>query len=97
MAQQVSGDGFDVYFGNYDSGEIDTLDFVDVETSRHSIIRRGSGETVATMVATWGDQSMIRLQGSGKLTAGILDLAWWRMTDAADAADAEYEIVPHIG
>jgi hypothetical protein len=97
MARQISGDGFTLYFDDYDSGEIDTLDFVDVETSRHSVIRRGSGETVATMVATWGDCNMVRLQGSGKLTAGILDLAWWRMTDAADAADAEYEIVPPIG
>ena len=97
MAQQISGDGFALYFDNYDTGEVDTLDFATVETSRHSVIRRDGGATVATLVATWGDHDLVRLAGSGKLTAGIIDLAWCRMTDAADAADAEFEIVPPIG
>jgi len=97
MARQVSGDGFTVYFPNYDSGDVDTLDFATVETSRHSVIRRGDGETVATFVATWGDANMVRLQGFGALTGGMIDLARWRFTDAADAADAAYEIVPSIG
>ena len=97
MARQVSGEGFTVYFDNYDSGEVDTLDFATVEISRHSVIRRGDGATVATFVATWGDANMIRLQGSGAITAGMIDLARWRFTDAADAADAEYEIVPPLG
>ncbi len=97
MAQQISGDGFKLYYGNYDSGAVDTLEFATVETSRHFVICRDGGAVVATLVATWGDHDLIRLQGSGKLTAGILDLAWWRMTDAADAADAEFEIVPPIG
>jgi len=97
MASQVSGDGFTVYFPNYDSGDVDTLDFATVETTRHSVIRRDDGATVAAFVATWGDANMIRLQGSGALTAGMIDLARWNMTDAADAADAAYEIVPAIG
>ncbi len=97
MAQQVSGEGFTAYFDNYDTGEVDTLDFATVEVSRHSVIRRRDGATVAAFVATWGDHNMIRLQGSGALTAGMIDLAHWRFTDAADAADAAYEIVPSIG
>jgi hypothetical protein len=97
MARQVSGEGFTVYFDNYDTGEIDTLDFATVETTRHSVIRRDDGATVAAFVATWGDANMVRLQGSGSLTAGMIELAHWRMTDAADAADAAYEIVPPIG
>lgn len=97
MAQQISGDGFTLYFNSYDSGEVDTLDCATVETSRHSVIRRDGGAVVATLTATWGDHVMVRLEGSGKLTPGILDMAWWRMTDAADAAGAEYEIVPPIG
>jgi hypothetical protein len=97
MAQQISGDGFALYFESYDTGEVDTLDFATVETSRHSVIRRGDGATVAAFVATWGDANMIRLQGSGALTAGMIDLARWSMTDAAETADAEYEIVPSIG
>ena len=97
MAQQITGDGFKLYFNSYDSGEADTLDFATVETSRHSVVRREGGATVATLAATWGDHDLIRIQGSGKLTAGILDLAWWRMTDAASAAHAEFEIVPPIG
>jgi hypothetical protein len=97
MARKSSGEGFAVYFDNYDTGEIDTLDFATVETTRHSVIRRGDGATVAAFVATWGDANMVRLQGSGALTAGMIDLARWNMTDAADAADAAYEIVPAIG
>lgn len=97
MAQQISGDGFALYFDRYDSGEVDTLDFATVETSRHSVIRRDCGATVATLMATWGDHDMIRIQGSGKLTPGILDMAWWRMTDAASTAHAEFEIVPPLG
>jgi len=97
MSQLISGDGFTLYFADYDSGETDTLEFVDVETTRHSVIRRADGATVASFAATWGDHNMVRLEGSGKLTPGIIDLAWWRMTDAADSAGAEYEIVPPIG
>ena len=97
MARQVSGDGFTVYFDNYDTGEIDTLDFATVETSRHSVISRRDGTTVAEIVATWGDHSLIRLQASGKVTDGILDLAQWNMTDAAEAAAADHEIVPPLG
>ena len=97
MARQVSGDGFTVYFDNYDTGEIDTLDFATVETSRHSVISRRDGTTAAEIVATWGNHSLIRLQASGKVTNGILDLAQWNMTDAGEAAAAEYEIVPPLG
>jgi hypothetical protein len=97
MARQVSGDGFTVYFPNYDSGEVETLNFTTIETSRHSVIRRDNGATVATLIVTWGDHDLIRLQGSGSLTTGMIDMARWNMTDAADAADAAYEIVPPIG
>lgn len=97
MARQVSGDGFTVYFDNYDTGAVDTLDFATVEVSRHSVIRRRDGATVAAFVATWGDHDLIRLQGSGSLTAGMIDMARWSMTNAAEAAAAEYAIVPPIG
>jgi hypothetical protein len=97
MAQQITGDGFKLYFNSYDSGEVDTLDFATVETSRHSVIRRDGGAPVATLVATWGDYVMVRLEGRGTLSDGLLDMAWWRMTDAASAAHAELEIVPPLG
>lgn len=97
MARHVMGDGYTVYFDNYDTGEIDTLDFATVEVSRHSVIRRRDGATVATIVATWGDHSMIRLQASGMVTDGMLDLAQWNMTDDGEQAEKEYEIVPPIG
>ena len=97
MAQRVWTENFKLYFDNYDSGEVDTLDFATVETSQHSVVRRDSGATVATLVATWGDHDMVRLEGCGTLSDGILDMAWWRMTDAASAAHAEFEIVPPIG
>jgi len=96
MARQVSGDGFTVYYHGYDSGAVDVLDFATVDTSRHSVIRRDNRATVAEFIATWGDHDLIRLQASGAVTAGMIDLARWNMTDAADAADAEYEIVPPI-
>jgi hypothetical protein len=97
MARQVSGDGFTVYFDNYDTGERDTLDFATVDVSRHSVKRRRDGATVAAIVATWGDHILIRLQASGMVTDGMLDLAQWNMTDAAEQADSDYEIVPPIG
>ena len=97
MARQVSGDGFTVYFEDYDTGEIRPLDYATIDTSRHSVIRRGDGEKVGEIFATWGDHNLIRLQASGRITGGILDLARWDMTDAAEAAAARYEIVPPLG
>jgi hypothetical protein len=97
MARQVSGDGYAVYYDTYDTGERDTLDFATVEVSRHSVIRRRDGATVATIVATWGDHSLIRLQASGMVTDGMLDLAQWNMTDDGEQAEKEYQIVPPIG
>ena len=97
MAQNISGESFAVYFDDYDSGEVDAIDFLDVATTRHSVIRRDDGSAVATLLATWGDNILIRLQGSGSIAAGIVDAAWWNMTDAARAARAEYDIVPPIG
>jgi hypothetical protein len=99
MARQLEGTlaDFAIYIRDYDSGEIDTLAFADVTTSAHSIVRRADGKIVARMVATWGDCDLVRLQASGAVTGGMIDLAKWRFTDAADAADAAYEIVPSIG
>jgi len=97
MARTIAGDGWKMAYGNYDSGEVCLLDYSEVFRTVHDVVRRVDGAKIASIAVTWGDFNAVRFEGSGAITPGIVDLARWVVSDAADAADAAVEIVPPIG
>jgi len=68
-----------------------------VEWTTHDVIDRATGHVVGTIECVWEDYVLAGMRRFGSVPDGVMSLARWDFSDAADAADALYEIRPVIG
>jgi hypothetical protein len=71
-------------------------EYAEITTTRHSVARLSDGAIVGEIVATWGDGSLLRLQGFGRVSRGILEMARHDFGRRAERAAKLYKIVPSL-
>jgi hypothetical protein len=68
-----------------------------IESTTHDVIDRSTGRVVGTIECVWEGHNIACMRRFGSVSDGVMSLARWDFSDAADAADALYEIRPSIG
>jgi hypothetical protein len=71
-------------------------EYAEITTTRHTVEKLSNGAAVGEIVATWGDGSLIRLQGFGQVSRGILEMARHDFGRRAERAEKSYRIVPPL-
>jgi hypothetical protein len=71
-------------------------EYAEITTTRHTVEKLSDGSAVGEIVATWGDGSLLRLQGFGRVSRGILEFARHDFTPRAERAEKLYRIVPSL-
>ena len=75
---------------------ITTMEYAEITTTRHTVEKLSTGAAVGELVATWGDDSLIRIQGFGQVSRGVLEMARHDFGRRAERAEKLYRIVPPL-
>jgi hypothetical protein len=71
-------------------------EYAEITTTRHTVEKLSNGAAVGEIIATWGGGSLIRLQGFGRVSRGILEMARHDFGRRAERAAKSYRIVPSL-